>query len=173
MKDRLFTLLKCLDERLEQRETLVVCGGFALLLAYGGSRATMDIDVIAPIPLNNHLREKVEDIAREFDDDSQWLNDASKGFVDYLLPDWEQRLVPIDLSFKLLELLVVGRVDLIMMKLRAARPKDLADVQELKITQTEADFILNKLNYIASFDAKTAHTVQLILEEWNFVTSTS
>jgi predicted nucleotidyltransferase len=168
-KSKIVELLKHLDAALEQEEQLVVCGGMALMLAFGGKRQTFDVDIIAPVPMSEHLKSKVKEVAAEFDVDPLWLNDSAKGYASYLPDRWEGRLVEIDLGFKRLKLFSIGRADLIMLKLTAGRAKDIVDVKELKITQDEAEIVLDNLEKISAFDKKAALTIKLLLEEWGFV----
>jgi len=58
-QNKITELLRLLDESLEQDEKLVVCGGMALMLAFGGKRQTFDVDIIAPLPMSSHLKKKV------------------------------------------------------------------------------------------------------------------
>jgi predicted nucleotidyltransferase len=162
-------LLKHLDADLEQGEMLVVCGGMALMLAFGGKRQTFDVDIIAPVPMSGHLKKKVREVAEEFGVDPLWLNDSAKGFASYLPEGWETRLVEIKLGFKRLKLFSIGRPDLIMLKLKAGRAKDIADVKDMKMTEEEAEIVLSNLERVAVFDNKAALTVKLLLEEWGFV----
>lgn len=164
-------LLKHLDDVLEQKETVVICGGVALALAFGSDRPTLDIDVIAPVPMSVHLKGKIARVASEMGVDSKWMNDAPKGFGGYLLSGWETRLVKVNIGLEKLDIFSIGRPDLIMMKLKAGRPKDITDVKMLNMTQEEADLILSGLDRISRFDSKVALTIKLILEEWGFVKS--
>lgn len=166
---KIVNLLKELDQALEQNETLILCGGMAVALAFGGTRETHDVDVIAPVPLSKHLLEKVKEVALATGADPDWLNDSPKGFADYLPKGWQQRLVPIALGFKKMTLYSLGKVDLIMLKLKAARERDLEDIRTLKITKEDAEIILENLERVEKFDRKTALIVKLQLEEWNLV----
>jgi predicted nucleotidyltransferase len=168
--NKITELLKHLDDVLEQEERLVVCGGMALMLAFGGTRQTFDVDIIAPLPMSDHLKKKVREVAQIMDVDPLWLNDSAKGFASYLPEGWETRLVEVDLGFKKLNLFSIGRPDLIMLKLKAGRAKDIADVREMKMTNEEAEIILTNLERISVFDNKAALTIRLLLEEWGFVT---
>jgi predicted nucleotidyltransferase len=167
--DKISELLKHLDGALEQEERLVVCGGMALMLAFGGKRQTFDVDIIAPLPLSDHLKKKVREVAEASDVDPNWLNDSAKGFGGYLPTGWEKRLVEINLGFKRLKLFSVGRPDLIMLKLTAGRAKDISDVKEMKMTKAEADIVLANLERVSVFDSKAALTIRLLMEEWGFV----
>lgn len=76
--NKITELLKHLDDALEQEERLVLCGGMALMLAFGGTRQTFDVDIIAPLPMSDHLRKKVREVAQTMDVDPLWLNDSAK-----------------------------------------------------------------------------------------------
>lgn len=165
----ILTLLRLLDQKLDRPEKLVCCGGMAVALAFGGKRQTFDLDVLGPLPLSLHLKQKVIEVADEVGADPHWLNDAVKGFVDYLPVDWESRLVSIDLGLKNLTLHSIGKPDLIMMKLRAARERDLADIEVLGINKEDVRIILENLERVEKFDPKAALHIRLQLEEWNLV----
>ena len=167
--NKIMDLLKHLDAALEQDEMLVVCGGMALMLAFGGKRQTFDVDIIAPVPMSEHLKKKVREVAQELAVDPLWLNDAAKGYASYLPEGWEKRLVEIHLGFKRLKLFSIGRPDLIMLKLKAGRAKDIADVKEMNMTEEEAKIVLSNLQRVSVFDNKAALTIKLLLEEWGFV----
>lgn len=167
--NKIIELLRHLDEALDQDEKIVVCGGMALMLAFGGKRQTFDVDIIAPLPMSDHLKRKVREVAAAMDVDPQWLNDSAKGFGGYLPTGWEKRLVEVGLGFKRLKLFSVGRPDLIMLKLKAGRAKDISDVKEMNMTRQEALIILSNLERVSVFDEKAALTIRLLLEEWGFV----
>lgn len=162
-------ILQKLDQRLEQPESLIICGGVAVTLAYGGKRKTYDLDVIAPLPLSASLKRAAKALAEDLGIDLHWLNDAAKGYAEYLCQGWEKRLKPIDLGLNKLSLQSIGKVDLLMMKLKASREKDIADIEALGISQNEAEIILINLERIAKFDSRTALNITLQLKEWGFV----
>lgn len=162
-------LLRRLDQRLEQPERLMLCGGMAVALAFGGKRQTFDLDVLGPLPLSQHLRNKVIEVAKEVGADPGWLNDSAKGFMGYLPLDWELRLIPIDLGLKNLTIHSIGKPDLIMMKLRAARERDLSDIEVMTIAEEDVRIIVANLERIALFDPKVALHIRLQLEEWKLV----
>lgn len=165
----ILALLKKLDRRLEQEERLIICGGMAIALAFGGKRQTQDLDVIAPVPISRPLLEQVKLVAEEEGVDPDWLNDACKGYASYLPAGWIERLIPVKLGFKNLKISSLGKPDLLMLKLKAARERDLADIQTLGIDKNDAKIIIKNLEQISKFDAKTAIAIQLRLEEWNLV----
>jgi len=161
-------LLQDLDKHLESEELLIICGGMAVTLAFGGTRATVDIDVIAPVPLSETLKQTIKKVAKKTGADPEWLNDSAKGFASYLPVGWEKRLVPIDLGLEKLKLLALGKPDLIMLKLKAGRERDFADIKTLGLTLDDVKIILKNLERIDHFDKKTTLFIKLLLEEWGF-----
>lgn len=158
-------LLRDLDEALENESPLIICGGMALALAFGSGRSTFDIDVIAPVPLDKKIKSAVAHVGLIHKMGENWLNDDCKGFGEYLMPGWKERLIPVDLGFKKLKLYSVGKIDLLVLKLRAGRTKDYIDIDHLGITQKESDQIIRRLDLIARFDTATAMRIKLYLEE--------
>lgn len=162
--------LKLLDSHLTEKTTLVVCGGMAVALAFGGTRNTIDIDIIAPTPLGTDVHNAIAAVSKITGADHDWLNDSAKGFAEYLPQGWESRLVPINQEFNHLSLFSLGKPDLIMLKLKAARERDLADIETLKINDEDVRIILGNLPRIEKFDKKTALHIKLQLEEWGYET---
>jgi hypothetical protein len=171
MKDKtsLLYLLRKLDDILETEEQLILCGGMAVALVFGGTRNTIDLDVIAPVPLSESLKNTVKEVAKKTGADPEWLNDSCKGFASYLPVDWEKRLIPIDLGLKKLSLMSLGKPDLIMLKLKAARERDFADIQTLGIDKNDVEIILKNLERIDRFDKKTTLFIKLLLQEWGLL----
>lgn len=165
-RDNLLSLLSILDKQIESEEFLIICGGMAVALAFGGTRRTLDIDVIAPVPLSETLKQAVKKVAKKTGADPEWLNDSAKGFASYLPVDWEKRLVPIDLGLKKLKLRALGKPDLIMLKLKAGRERDFADIKTLGMTVDDVKIILKNLERIDRFDKKATLFIKLLLEEW-------
>lgn len=164
-KKELLRLIRLLDLRLTQKERLILCGGMAVALAYGGKRETIDFDIIAPVPLNPKLKTLAKKIADEEGYSDDWLNDSCKGFASYLPQDWEDRLISIDSTFKNIKLFCLGKPDLLMLKLKAAREQDLLDIETIGISQEDVQIISKNLERISKFDNKGALTIKLFLEE--------
>ncbi|PIR24925.1 MAG: hypothetical protein COV43_07775 [Deltaproteobacteria bacterium CG11_big_fil_rev_8_21_14_0_20_42_23] len=161
-------LLKALDKRLSSPERIILCGGGALNLAYGSNRTTIDIDVIAPVPLSAQIKKAALEVARELGAPEDWFNDECKGFADYLPHDWEQRLVLLPLDLKRIEVFSLGKADLLTLKLVAGRERDLQDIEHLGIFQEDVGIILSSLDKIGRFDAKSALKIRLYLEELGY-----
>ena len=131
--------LRDLDRQLSSSHDLVVVGGAAMILHFGSSRATRDIDVLALRGDRSELRRAVEAVARARDLPVNWMGDAVKGFADILPPDFCHRLIPLDLNLRHLRVYVLGRPDLVAMKVVALREQDLEDLELLLPQMSEAD----------------------------------
>ncbi len=83
--------------------------GQAMILHFGAQRATRDVDVLVLRADLGGLRQAVRAIASHHDLPEDWMNEAAKGFADILPPDFERRLVRLDLPLQHLRLSVLGR----------------------------------------------------------------
>ena len=63
----------------------------------------------------------------------------------------------------------LGKPDLIMLKLKAARERDFADIQTLGIDKNDVEIILKNLERIYRFDKKTTLFIKLLLQEWGLL----
>jgi uncharacterized nucleotidyltransferase DUF6036 len=61
---------------------LVVVGGAAMVLGYNARQSTKDVDaLLLPPPEGGVVRPWVDQVAREFGWQADWLNDAAKGYM--------------------------------------------------------------------------------------------
>lgn len=142
-----------LDER-EQRFELLAIGGGALLLSGLTHRATADLDVVArrggrrwtrSRPLPPELVQAIDDVAIALSlESSTWLNDGPSFLFEMGLPTgWEDRATR--RAFGALTLYLIGRQDLVTLKLWAATDarapertaRDLDDLRQLRPTPAE------------------------------------
>jgi hypothetical protein len=159
-KEQIEQAFSLLAERLElmavQRIGIVVCGGSALIASSLVSRqTTKDVDVVAmadesghltsPDPLPPQLLLAVEQVGRDLDLPSNWLNNGPSrhpgGLFQCGLPDgFETRLVRRDFSPSL-TVFFVGRLDQICFKVFAAVDqgpgRHVSDLRDLNPTADE------------------------------------
>jgi hypothetical protein len=64
-----------------------------------------------------------------------------------------------------LRVFALARADLLVMKLAAFRPEDIADVSAMGISSDEAVVVRQALEKIATFDAKKAYVIDMFLRE--------
>lgn len=126
--DRVRALFQELSDRLAaggEQATLFVVGGAAMALAYDQNRSTRDVDALfVPAPL---VREIAEQIGLAHGLETDWLNDAAKGF----LPGGDDAPVVVFESESLL-VQVPSAGYLLAMKLHASRDeRDLDDAATL------------------------------------------
>ncbi len=80
-REKILDLLKLLESKLGRKKIVgevYLVGGAVMCLSFAARPATKDIDAYF-VP-KEVVRKAAEDLARELDIDSKWLNDAVKGF---------------------------------------------------------------------------------------------
>ena len=123
-KDELIGALREVDEELSSPCDVVLVGGASMILHFGASRATRDVDALFLRGDTAELRRAIREVSRKHDLPEAWMNDAVKGFAEVLSRDFYHRLVPLDLQFKHLRLYVLGRAEQVAMKVVALREQD-------------------------------------------------
>lgn len=166
-KKELEQVLRKLDERVSSSLDMVVVGGAAMILHFGASRATGDIDVIVLKGDPTSLREAVKAVADEYDLPDDWLTDAAKGFADILPPDFYHRLVPLAVEFRHLRLYALGLPDQVAMKIIALREQDLEDLELLlpRLSEEEKKTVIAIMHHVSRFRPDWAQKMQYFLEE--------
>jgi Nucleotidyltransferase of unknown function (DUF6036) len=146
-------LLIALGEQLalrEERYTLVVIGGSALLALGLVARTTRDVDVLAILdggklisaePLPPGLLEATRVVARDFGLPADWLNAGPASLLDLGLPEGFLQRAQSRSYGEALTVLFASRTDQIHFKLYAAvdqgAGRHLADLQTLEPTEPE------------------------------------
>jgi alkanesulfonate monooxygenase SsuD/methylene tetrahydromethanopterin reductase-like flavin-dependent oxidoreductase (luciferase family) len=167
-KQRLIARLEELDEHLSSTVDALLIGGAAMILHFGANRATRDIDVVVLRGNTQELRQAVRKIAHKYDDlPEDWMNDAVKGFVDILPPDFYHRLVPLEFPFQHLRLYVPGRPEQAAMKIVALREQDLHDLELLlpKMSNDERDVLVAIMHHVSQFRIDWAQKIRYFLQE--------
>ncbi len=135
--------LKELDRRLDKdgldgKIPFYVFGGAAVVAAYGAPRATVDIDALVD---DRDIRKKLEDWAGRDTElalrHGLYFQPASVFMMPIEDPDWKERCVEI-LRGKLkhLNVMALGKEDLVLSKLGRYSDRDRADIQFLADTGT-------------------------------------
>jgi hypothetical protein len=94
-----------------------------------------------------------------------WLNGSIQSYADVLPPDYESRLTSLPAWGKL-QVAVIHRKDVIVMKLFAGRPRDITDVIALKPSPDELEFARNQLPRLTHIDATRAARLVQLLDQW-------
>jgi hypothetical protein len=166
-KQELIEILKELDQHLLSSFDVILIGGAAMILYFGSSRATRDVDVLVLRGDVAELRQAVKAVADKHDLLEDWLNDAAKGFADILPPDFYNRLVPLEMSFRHIRLYALGRPEQAALKIVALREQDLEDLEILLPQMSDADkeSLIKIMNHISTFRPDWALKIRYFLQE--------
>ena len=169
-RNELLDILHDLDKQLPEPCDLILVGGAAMILYFGASRATRDIDVLVLRGNLAEIRRAVESVALEHALPQDWLNDAVNGFADILPRDFYHRLVPFDLPLDKLRLYILGRPEQAAMKIVALCEQDLEDLELLlpNMTDDDRDVLLGIMNHVASFRPDWALKIRYFLQEYGW-----
>jgi hypothetical protein len=166
-KQELTEVLRDLDKQLLSSYDLILVGGAAMILHFGASRATRDVDVLLLRGDMAELRQAVTAVARERNLPENWLSDAVKGFADILPRDFYHRLVPLDLPLEHLRVYVLGQSEQVAMKIVALREQDLEDLELLLPQMSEADkaALVTIMHHVGTFRPDWAQKIRYFLLE--------
>jgi hypothetical protein len=129
-KEIMLKALKCLDDHLSQKVTLIVGGGGAMILAHGFPLATSDIDAVPKEVPFDVLDALVKKVAKKLSLAPDWLNPYYGTFAHTLPVDYGERLKSV-FKGKYLEALALGKEEMLIMKCFAGRAKDIAHARAL------------------------------------------
>jgi hypothetical protein len=167
----LLTALSKLDGRLAAPFDVVIIGGAAMILHFGASRATRDVDVIVLKGDPRKLRAAVRAISADMGLPDDWLNDGVKGFASVLPPDFRDRLQRLVYPFEHLGLYVLGLPDQVTMKIVALRAQDIEDLTLLlpRLTSSDRRVVIANMHHLSRLRPDWAQRMQYFLEEqgWN------
>jgi hypothetical protein len=164
-ESKILYLLRDLDKRLDQPCSIVICGGAAAIVAHGLKRFTGDIDIFEPNPKSKSFYNSVNDLIKSNGLDPSAINDGAKGFVDYLSPNYRQRLIPLNADFNNLKVSFISKPDFLTMKICAWRDTDIRDVVSLGISKDDLTIINENLAHLAHHSPDHAHKAHLVLAE--------
>ncbi len=166
-KHELIEVLQELDQHLSASFDVILIGGAAMVLHFGASRATRDVDVLVLRGDLTELRQAVKTVAGERGLPEDWLNDAAKGFADILPPDFYHRLVPLTVIFHHIRLYALGQPEQVALKIIALREQDLEDLEILLPQMSEADraVMVGIMNHISTFRPDWALKIRYFLQE--------
>lgn len=159
--------LAAVDKCLSTSCDVVVVGGAAMILCFGASRATRDIDFLPLRGDLGELRRAIDQVAHEYCLPSDWMGDAVKGFADILPRDFYHRLSPLDLPLRSLHVYMLGLPDLVAMKVVSLREQDLEDLELLLPRMSEVDkrTLTDIMNQLAGVRPDWAQKIQYFLLE--------
>lgn len=166
-KNDLIKVLDELDKHLSSSFDLILIGGAAMILHFGASRTTRDVDVLILKGELSDLRQAIKTVADERELPEDWMSDAAKGFADIFLPDFYHRLVPLDYEFFHIRLYALGLPEQVALKIIALREQDLEDLELLlpRLSTSDKEVLLGMMNKMEAFRPDWAQKMRYFLEE--------
>lgn len=132
--------LKRLDQLVHEPTTLIAGGGGAMILAHNYPLATTDLDAVPKAASPDTIDPMVKQIAKEQSLPADWLNPYFSTFTHTLPSDYGSRLISV-FKGENVEVLALGREDLLIMKCFAGRAKDVAHARALVKAGADTDFV--------------------------------
>jgi len=172
-KTLLLNVLKELDKRVTNHFKIIIVGGAAMIINFGATRATRDIDAIVEGDNLREIKTAAKKVAEKFQLDDEWLNDSVKGFADVLPFDFQKRITKLDMELNNLEIFVLGIAEQLTMKIVALREQDLEDIEILlpQLTVDDKQNVIKNMNYISKIRPDWAQKIKYFLEEqgWKII----
>lgn len=132
----LLAALRRLGAELRDPATLTLGGSAALLLIGALDRGTNDGDVVESTPAFPALLDAIRRVEAVEQTPPGWLNTSVQSFTHVLPPDYRDRLVRLGRMGRL-DVSLLGRADVVLMKVYAGRTRDLEDLVAVRATEAE------------------------------------
>lgn len=137
--------LKALGHRCSPGTEIYLAGGAALVMRGEIVRVTDDGDVIDIEDGDRILPRSIEEVGEALDLGPDWLNMNATAFREVLPPGFRKR-ADLRKVFGNLTIHVLGRRDLMLLKAYAHRPSDILDLEAMKPTGEDIDWLLARLD---------------------------
>jgi hypothetical protein len=165
-RDTLWGALAALGRRVRQPVSIVLGGSAALILGEELRRPTDDGDVVTSDPGLGDLQRVIRDVADSEGLPTGWLNGSIQSYT-YVLPnDYQSRLVSLP-PFNRLQVRLLGRRDVILMKVYGMRPRDVEDLRAIRPTVEELALARAQLERIGAKEPEKARDMGAFLDEWS------
>ncbi len=123
-------LLALLDRSIPEKLDAYIIGGANLIAAGILDRETMDIDVISPSVFSASVQRVIEEIARKEGIPSKWINTMPSSDEQFLTDGWKRRS-KLFFEGNRLRVFLLGRADMLGLKLAAAIDRAKADADDI------------------------------------------
>jgi hypothetical protein len=165
-RDPLWGALAALGRGAQHPVSIVLGGSAAVVLGEDLLRPTDDGDVVASEPGLGDLQALIRDVADSEGLSTGWLNGSIPSYT-YILPkDYPSRLESLP-SFNRLHLRLLGRHDVILMKVHGMRPRDVEDLRATRPTNEELAFVRTQLPRFSAEEPEKARDMGAFLDEWS------
>jgi hypothetical protein len=145
-------LFKLLDQRLIQRLEVYAIGAANLIAQRFLQRQTQDVDIISPPELSPEVQVLIRQIGTEHELNLKWLNTGPARDERFLSPGWKDRST-LFFKGKHLSVWLLGRADMLGLKLAAALDRTLPDEQDiLAMNPTKDEWEIARL-WARAYDA--------------------
>ncbi len=160
----LLAALRRLGSELRDPATLTLGGSAALLLTGALDRATNDGDVVESKPAFPALLDAVRRVEVAEQAPPGWLNTSVQSYTHVLPPDYRTRLVPLGRMGRL-DVSLLGRADVVLMKVYAGRTRDLQDLLAVRATEAELAHAEARIPVIAEKEPAKAAKMRAVLAD--------
>ena len=164
-RDTLWRALATLGRRARQPVSLVLGGSAALILSEELRRPTDDGDVVTSEPEIADLQVLIRSVADGEGLPAGWLNGSIQSYTHVLPKDYKSRLVSLP-PFDRLRVRLLGRSDVILMKVYGMRARDIDDLRAIGPTSDELAFVRAQLQSILAKEPEKAEDMRALLDEW-------
>lgn len=164
-REALWRALATLGRHAREPVSLVLGGSAALILSKELRRPTDDGDVVASEPEIGNLQELIRNVADREGLPPGWLSGSIQSYTHVLPKDYERRLVSLP-SFGHLRVRLLGRPDVILMKVYGMRARDVEDLRAIRPTTEELVFVRAQLPRITAKEPEKAQEMSAFLDEW-------
>jgi hypothetical protein len=164
-REALRRALATLGRRAREPVSLVLGGSAALILSEELRRPTDDGDVVTSEPDIGSLQELIRIVADREGLPAEWLNGSIQSYTHVLPKDYKSRLVSLP-PFGHLRVRLLGRPDVILMKVYGMRARDVEDLRAIRPTTEELAFVRAQLPRILAKEPEKAREMDAFLDEW-------
>lgn len=163
-RDTLWNALSALGRRAPGPVSIVLGGSAALILTDDLPRPTDDGDVVTSVPEVGDLQSLIREIAGSEGLPAGWLNGSIQSYTYVLPADYMSRLIAIP-PFGRLQVRLLSRRDVILMKVYGMRPRDIEDLDAIHPNADELAFVRTQLPRIGAKEAHKAREMAEFLDE--------
>ena len=164
-RDVLWSALTALGRHTSDPVSLVLGGSAALILSKALWRPTDDGDVVTSEPDLGKLQPAIREVANDEQLPPGWLNGSIQSYTYVLPTDYAERLMALP-PFGRLRVWLLGRSDVILMKVYGLRPRDVDDLRAIEPTKEELAFVRSQVPRIEAKEPDKASAMQSFLDEW-------
>ncbi len=163
-KEKMIQALVRLSDFISTPVTLIMGGGGAMILAHKFPIATTDIDAIPKGIEMTSLSPFIHQIAIEQNIPGDWMNPYFSSFTYVLPSDYSSRLISV-FKNRNLEVLALGKEDMLIMKCFAHRAKDIPHAKSLLKNGANIEMVYSHIEAHEKKNTPHAKQAKVFLED--------